>query len=421
MPVGLIALALGGFGIGLTEFVIMGLLPEVAADFRVSEASAGWFISGYALAVVVGALGLTAAVSRFQRKPVLAVLLVLFIAGNLLSAVAPDYWTMMAGRVVAALAHGAFFGIGAVVAAGMVPPTRKAAAIAIMFTGLTAANVLGVPLGTLLGQAAGWRSTFWAITGIGVLALAGILALVPKAGSGEAAPGGLRSELRAFRSGQVWLSILVTILGYGGMFGAFTYIAFTLTEVSGFAASTVPWLLIVFGVGLFIGNTLGGRAADRNVDRTLLAVLSVLVVVLVAFALSAGNQILTIASLLLLGGFGFATVPGLQMRVMKYAAKAPTLASGANIGAFNVGNALGAWLGGVTITAGLGYTSPIWAGAAITVLGLLVMAGAAAGAKASARRAAATGLTAASQTGVEAEAAGSTEAEPADVEPAPVR
>ncbi|MFE4541387.1 MFS transporter [Arthrobacter sp. NPDC056727] len=421
MPVGLIALALGGFGIGLTEFVIMGLLPEVAADFRVSEASAGWFISGYALAVVVGALGLTAAVSRFQRKPVLAVLLVLFIAGNLLSATAPDYWAMMAGRVVAALAHGAFFGIGAVVAAGMVPPTRKAAAIAIMFTGLTAANVLGVPLGTLLGQAAGWRSTFWAITGIGVLALAGILALVPRAGSGDASPDGLRSELRAFRSGQVWLSILVTILGYGGMFGAFTYIAFTLTEVSGFAASTVPWLLIVFGVGLFIGNTLGGRAADRNVDRTLLLVLSVLVVVLVVFALSAGNQVLTIASLLLLGGFGFATVPGLQMRVMKYAAKAPTLASGANIGAFNVGNALGAWLGGVTITAGLGYTSPIWAGAGITVLGLVVMAGAAAGARASARRAQAAAVTAASQTGVETAAAGSTEAEPADVEPASVR
>jgi DHA1 family inner membrane transport protein len=421
MPVGLIALALGGFGIGLTEFVIMGLLPEVAADFNVSEASAGWFISGYALAVVVGALGLTAAVSRFQRKPVLAVLLVLFIAGNLLSAIAPDYWAMMAGRVVAALAHGAFFGIGAVVAAGMVPPTKKAAAIAIMFTGLTAANVLGVPLGTLLGQAAGWRSTFWAITAIGVLALAGILALVPKAGSGEAVQGGLRSELRAFRSGQVWLSILVTILGYGGMFGAFTYIAFTLTEVSGFAASTVPWLLIVFGVGLFIGNTLGGRAADRNVDRTLLAVLSVLVVVLVAFGLSAGNQILTIASLLLLGGFGFATVPGLQMRVMKYAAKAPTLASGANIGAFNVGNALGAWLGGVTITAGLGYTSPIWAGAVITALGLAVMAGAAAGARASARRAPAAGLAAASQKRMETEPAGSTEAEPADVEPAVAR
>ena len=182
MPVGLIALALGGFGIGLTEFVIMGLLPEVAADFQVSEAQAGWFISGYALAVVVGALGLTAAVTRFDRKPVLAALLVLFIAGNLLSATAAGYWPMMAGRVIAALAHGAFFGIGSVVASGMVPPNKKAGAIALMFTGLTAANVLGVPFGTLLGQAAGWRATFWAITVIGVAALAGILALVPQGG-----------------------------------------------------------------------------------------------------------------------------------------------------------------------------------------------------------------------------------------------
>jgi DHA1 family inner membrane transport protein len=381
MPIGLIALALGGFGIGLTEFVIMGLLPEVAAEFNVDEATAGWLISGYALAVVVGALLLTAAVTRFERKPVLAVLLVLFVAGNLTSAVAPDYGVMMAGRIIAALAHGAFFGIGAVVAADMVAPTKKAGAIAIMFTGLTAANVLGVPFGTMLGQAAGWRSTFWAITVIGVIALAGILALVPKTGHGDTVPGSLRTELRAFRSGQVWLSILVTILGYGGMFGAFTYIAFTLTEVTGFTASTVPWLLIVFGVGLFIGNTIGGRAADRNVDRTLVVVLSVLVVVLVGFALTAGNQMLTIASIVLMGGFGFATVPGLQMRVMKYAASAPTLASGANIGAFNVGNALGAWLGGVTITAGLGYTSPIWAGAGITLLGLAVMIVAAAGAK----------------------------------------
>ncbi len=386
MPVGLIALALGGFGIGLTEFVIMGLLPQVAADFRVTEATAGWLISGYALAVVVGALGLTAAVTRFERKPVLAVLMVLFIAGNLVSALAPDYSMMMVGRIIAALSHGAFFGIGAVVAASMVAPNKKAGAIAIMFTGLTAANVLGVPFGTMLGQAAGWRSTFWAITVIGVLALAGILALVPKTsvprtGSGESAAGGLRGELRAFRSGQVWLSILVTILGYGGMFGAFTYIAFTLTEVTGFSATTVPWLLILFGVGLFIGNTVGGKAADKNVDRTLLVVLAILVVVLVVFALTAGNQPVTIASMVLLGGFGFATVPGLQMRVMKYASSAPTLASGANIGAFNVGNALGAWLGGVTITAGLGYTSPIWAGAGITLLGLAVMAFAAANAK----------------------------------------
>ncbi|MCX6499711.1 MAG: MFS transporter [Arthrobacter sp.] len=397
MPIGLIALALGGFGIGLTEFVIMGLLPQVAADFQVTEATAGWLISGYALAVVVGALLLTAAVTRLERKPVLAALMVLFIAGNLVSAVAPDYALMMVGRIIAALAHGAFFGIGAVVAASMVAPTKKAGAIAFMFTGLTAANVLGVPFGTMLGQAAGWRSTFWAITGIGVLALVGILALVPKTGAGQSAAGsaaesasesaadsasgGLRGELRAFRSGQVWLSIFVTILGYGGMFGAFTYIAFTLTEVTGFSAGTVPWLLIIFGVGLFIGNTVGGKAADRNVDRTLLVVLAALVVVLIVFALTSANQPMTIASMVLLGGFGFATVPGLQMRVMKYADSAPTLASGANIGAFNVGNALGAWLGGVTITAGLGYTSPIWAGAGVTLLGLAVMVFAAAAAK----------------------------------------
>jgi MFS transporter, DHA1 family, inner membrane transport protein len=244
--------------------------------------------------------------------------------------------------------------------------------------------VLGVPFGTMLGQAAGWRSTFWAITAIGVLALAGILTLVPAAGAGQpasSASGGLRGELRAFRSGQVWLSILVTILGYGGMFGAFTYIAFTLTEVTGFAAGTVPWLLILFGVGLFIGNTVGGKAADRNVDRTLVVVLAALVVVLVGFALFSASQPLTIASMVLLGGFGFATVPGLQMRVMKYASSAPTLASGANIGAFNVGNALGAWMGGVTITAGFGYTSPIWAGAVLTLLGLGVMLVAAARAK----------------------------------------
>ncbi|WP_024796006.1 MFS transporter [Tomitella biformata] len=377
MPIGLIALALGGFGIGLTEFVIMGLLPEVAADFDVSEATAGWLISGYALSVVVGALVLTAAVTRLPRKPVLATLMVLFIAGNTLSALAPTYSVMMLGRVIAALCHGAFFGIGAVVAADMVAPHKKAGAIAIMFTGLTAANVLGVPFGTLLGQSAGWRSTFWAISAIGVLAFIGILALVPNIGHRAAGPGGLRGELRAFKSGQVWLSILVTVLGYGGMFGAFTYIAYTLTSVSGFDSAAVPWLLMIFGVGLFIGNTLGGKAADRNVDATLLVALSALAVVLAVFAMTAHSPAMAVLSLLLMGVFGFATVPGLQMRVMRFASDAPTLASGANIGAFNVGNALGAWLGGVTITAGLGYTSPIWAGAAITVLAVLVMAAAA--------------------------------------------
>jgi len=385
MPLGLIALALGGFGIGLTEFVIMGLLPEVAADFGVSEAAAGWLISGYALAVVVGALALTAAVTRLPKKPVLLALMVLFIVGNLVSALAGDYQIMLAGRILAALSHGAFFGIGSVLAAAMVPAHKQAGAIAIMFTGLTAANVLGVPFGTLLGQHFGWRSTFWAITVIGVVAFIGILALVPKPKRDEA-PASLLAELRAFRSGQVWLSIAVTVLGYGGMFGAFTYIAYTLTEVSGFASTTVPWLLILFGVGLLVGNIVGGKAADRNIDRTLIVVIAVLTVILVAFAATAQSPVATVIALVLMGGFGFATVPALQMRVMRYASAAPTLASGANIAAFNLGNALGAWLGGVTITAGLGYTSPIWAGAAITLLGLIVIVGASTAAKRSRRR-----------------------------------
>jgi DHA1 family inner membrane transport protein len=388
MKPGLLALAVGGFGIGLTEFVIAGLLPEVAADFAVSEATAGWLISGYALSVAVGAVGLTAGVTRLPRKPVLLGLMVLFVLGNLLSAVAASYELLLAGRVVAALCHGAFFGIGSVVAADMVAPERRASAIALMFGGLTAANVLGVPLGTLLGQQLGWRSTFWAITVIGIGSLVAIAALVPRPEEAHA-PGALRDELGAFRSGQVWLSLLVTVLGFGGVFGAFTYIAFTLTGVSGFASGAVPWLLMVFGVGLFVGNTLGGRAANASVPRTLLVVLAALAAVMAGFALTASVPVLAVAWLLLMGGFGFATVPGLQMRVMTYAGQAPTLASGANIGAFNVGNALGAWLGGLAITAGLGYTSPLWVGAGLASAALLVLVLAEAAARPSAISAAA--------------------------------
>ncbi|MET0523200.1 MAG: MFS transporter [Nocardioides sp.] len=366
----LLALAIGGFGIGLTEFVIAGLLPEVAATYGVDEAAAGWLISGYALSVAVGAVFLTAAVTRLNRKHVLVGLMVLFVAGNLLSALAPTYGVLLGGRILSALSHGAFFGIGSVVAAGLVPAHRKAGAIAMMFAGLTIANVLGVPLGTLLGQQLGWRSTFWAITVVGLVALVGMVALVPSMRSQGADLG---RELSAFGHPQVWLSLLITVLGFGGMFGAFTYIAYTLTGVSGFASSTVPWLLVLFGLGLFAGNYYGGRSADRSVPKTLAVVLGALVLVLTFFALTASSQALTIVSLVLMGLFGFATVPGLQMRIMAYAEQAPTVASGANIAAFNVGNATGAWLGGITITAGLGYTSPIWVGAALTLGALLVL------------------------------------------------
>ncbi|MBT1256772.1 MFS transporter [Rhodococcus erythropolis] len=372
MPLGLIALAMGGFGIGLTEFVIMGLLPEVSADFEVTESVAGYLISGYALSVAIGAILLTAAVTRFERKKVLLSLMVLFIIGNLMSALAPSCEVMMGGRIVAALCHGAFFGIGSVVAADMVAPNKRAGAIAMMFAGLTIANVLGVPFGTLLGQQLGWRSTFWAITVIGVIALIGIAALVPTTPASTTG-GGLRGELGAFRNKQVWLSIAITILGYGGMFGAFTYIAFTLTEVTGFATSSVPWLLILFGSGLFVGNFLGAKAADRSLTKSLVWILAILTVVLIVFAATAESKVMTVISLFFMGAFGFATVPGLQMRIMNYASAAPTMASGANIAAFNVGNALGAWLGGITIAAGLGFTSPIWMGAAVTVAGLLVL------------------------------------------------
>ncbi|MEJ6489248.1 MFS transporter [Leucobacter sp. USCH14] len=384
MPLGLIALALGAFGIGLTEFVIMGLLPEVAVDLGVTEAAAGWLISGYALAVVVGALGLTAATARLPRRAVLLGLVVLFIVGNAITASAAGYELAMVGRVIAALSHGAFFGIGSVVAASLVPADRQGRAIAIMFTGLTAANVFGVPFGTFLGQQLGWRSTFWVIAAIGVIAFVGIATLVRVPQPSSTAPR-LRGELAAFRSGQIWLSLSVTILGYGGMFGAFTYIAYTLTEVGGFASTTVPWLLVLFGVGLVIGNWAGGRLADRSIDGTLIVFTAALTVVLVIFGALAASQVATVVVLVLMGAFGFGTVPALQSRIMRYAGGAPTLASGANIGAFNVGNALGAWAGGVGITLGYGYTSPIWIGAALTIVALVILV-AAAGAARTAQR-----------------------------------
>ncbi|MDT7631957.1 MAG: transporter, family, inner rane transport protein [Pseudonocardiales bacterium] len=371
MPIGLLALALGGFGIGLTEFGIMGLLPQVAADFGVSEPVAGYLISGYALSVAVGGIALTAAITRFDRKKVLLALMVLFIAGNLISALAPTYSVLMVGRIVAALCHGAFFGVGSVVAADMVAPNKRAGAIALMFTGLTVANVLGVPLGTLLGQQLGWRSTFWAITIIGIVALAGIRLLVPP--TPAPTETSLRTELGAFRRPQVWISAAVTVLGFGGMFGGFTYIAFTLTEVSGFATTSVPWLLVLFGAGMFVGNFVGGKLADWALNTSLMVILALLTVVLVVFALTAQSKVMTIVSLLLMGAVGFASVAGLQLRIMGYAQDAPTMASGANIAAFNIGNALGAWLSGLAIGAGFGFVSPLWVGAGVTVAGLVVL------------------------------------------------
>jgi len=384
MPGGLVALALGGFGIGLTEFLIAGLLPQVASSFAVSEAAAGRLISGYALSVAVGAIVLTAATARLPRKQVLVGLVALFVVGNLLSAVAPDYRVMLLGRIVAALCHGSFFGIGSLVARGLVAPERKSRAVAVMFAGLTLANVLGVPFGALVGERWGWRAAFWAVTAIGVLALAGIVALVPgragetrsltkAGGSNPAEPAGLRAQLREFRSWQVWLTLTATALGYGGMFGAFSYIAYTYTEVGGFSSAQVAWLLMVYGVGLVVGNLVGGQAADRDRDRALILALLGLTVTLTAFGLLAANATASVVLTFLMGVFGFAGVPGMITRVTDYAHGA-ALAASANVSASNLGNALGAWLGGLAITAGLGYTAPLYVGAGIVLTSVVVMA-----------------------------------------------
>ncbi|MEV0115185.1 MFS transporter [Streptomyces sp. NPDC050844] len=363
MPLALLALAIGAFGIGTTEFVIMGLLPEVAGDFGVSIPTAGLLVTGYALGVVLGAPLMTVLGTRISRKRMLMILMGLFIAGNLLSAVAPAFGVMLAGRVVASLAHGAFFGIGSVVAAELVAPEKKAGAIAMMFTGLTVANVVGVPLGTLVGQTLGWRITFAIVAGLGVIGLVGIAKLVPDLPKPQGVR--LRHELAAFRNVQVLLAMAMTILGFGGVFAAVTYLAPMMTDVAGYADSSVTWLLVLFGLGMVAGNLIGGKFADRSLMPLLYISLSGLAVVLALFTFTAHNKIAAAVTIALIGALGFATVPPLQKRVLDQASGAPTLASAVNIGAFNLGNALSAWLGGLVISAGLGYTAPNWVGAVL--------------------------------------------------------
>lgn len=370
MPVALLALAISAFGIGTTEFVIMGLLPEVAGDLHVSIPTAGLLVSGYALGVVVGAPLMTVLGSRLSRKGVLVGLMGLFILGNLISAVAPGYGLLLTGRIVASLCHGAFFGIGSVVAANLVAPAKRASAIALMFTGLTVATVLGVPLGTALGQQLGWRSAFWAVTVLGVISLLGLVFLVPHQPPGDSV--GLRRELAVLRRPQVLLALVTTALGFAGVFAAFTYIAPMMIQVAGFSPGAVTWLLVIFGGGTVVGNLIGGKAADRSLMPSQYAFLAALAVVLVVFVFTAHGQIPAAITVALLGVTGFAAVPSLQMRVMDKAEGAPVLASAANIGAFNLGNAGGAWLGGVAIDGGLGYTAPSWIGALLALSGLAV-------------------------------------------------
>ena len=376
MPLALLALAIGAFGIGTTEFAVMGLLPDMAAGFGVSIPLAGYATTLYALGVVVGAPLMTALGTRFTRKQMLMLLMGLFIVGNLLTGIAPNFGIMLAGRIVAAFTHGAFFGIGALVAADLVAPQKRATALSLMFSGLTVANVVGVPAGTMLSQHFDWRTTFYAITALGVIGLLGIVKLVPAQRAKAASPIG--SELAVFRNPQVGLAMLMTILGFGGVFAAITYLASMMTEVTGFAPSSVIWLTAIFGLGMVGGNLVSGRFTDRAMMPMLYVSLTGLALSLAAFTFTAHDKIAATVTLALIGIFGFATVPPLQKRVMDQAASAPTLASAGNIAAFNFGNALAAWLGGIVISAGLGYTAPHWVGALMTVaaLGVAIFASA---------------------------------------------
>lgn len=365
----LFALSVAAFAIGTTEFVIMGLLPEVAADLRVSIPSAGLLVSGYALGVAAGAPLLAALTARMERRNALLALLGLFILGNALCAVAPNYTVLMIARVVAAFCHGSFFGIGAVVASHVVPRGQAARAIALMFAGLTLANVLGVPFGTFLGQWAGWRSTFAAVTGLGVLAAVGVWRLVP-ALPGLHAPD-MRKEMAVLRQPQVLLALAMTVLGFGGVFTVFTYIAPILQTQSHVSVGATGWVLVLFGVGTTLGNLLGGRLADWRLMPSLVTILVVLSLVMLAFTWTMHNSVLAIVTVFVWGVAAFATVPPLQMRVVQQAVDGPHLASTLNIAAFNLGNAIGALIGGAVIDTGLGLSMLGIAGAAVTVLGLL--------------------------------------------------
>jgi DHA1 family inner membrane transport protein len=368
MPLALIVLALSSFAIGTTEFVIMGLLPEVASDLSVTIPQAGWLVTGYALAVAVGAPIMAVSTAHLKRRTALIALMGFFIAGNLLCALSPDYWVLMVARVITALCHGAFFGIGSVVAANLVAPDRRARAVALMFTGLTLANVLGVPLGTAIGQAFGWRSTFAVVTGIGILTIIGLCAILPKDKNEE--QGNILREIAALKNGHLWLALSTTVFFSASMFALFTYIAPLLRDVTGLSPEGVTWTLFLIGLGLTIGNLLGGKFADWKLGATLAGIFALIAITSVAFSFTSRFFIPAEITLFLWAMASFAAVPALQVGVVRFGKAAPNLVSTINIGAFNTGNALGAWAGGMVIQAGFDMTRVPLAAALMALIGL---------------------------------------------------
>ncbi len=367
----LVALAVGAFGIGVTEFAPMGMLPTIANDLGVSIPTVGLLVSAYALGVLLGAPLMILTTGKIPRRYLLVGLMAIFTLGNVMSALATGYYDLLIARVITSLNHGAFFGVGSIVAASVVAPDKRAGAVAAMFMGLTLATIGGVPLATWFGELLGWRTAFWGIGGLGLVTMVALWFALPNLPLPKS--DGVLAEIKVLGRGSVLAALALTVVGSGAMFTVFTYIAPILSNETHASTPFITAMLVLFGVGLTLGNMWGGEAADRSIDRTLIVSLSALILVLLAFAFLMRWPIPAAVSILIWGIASFAVVPPLQMRVMEAAKDAPNLASAVNIGAFNFGNAIGAAVGGAVINAGLGYPAISLAGAAMAGLGLLMV------------------------------------------------
>ncbi|WP_045730326.1 MFS transporter [Pseudarthrobacter chlorophenolicus] len=367
LALAILSLAMGGVGIGVTEFTMMGLLKEVEQGLGISTPEAGHLISAYALGVVVGAPLLAAVGARLPRKQLALGLLLFFTVANLTSFVAPDYGTMLVSRFAAGLPHGAFFGVAAVIAASLVPPTRRGWAISMVMAGLSISNVVGVPFATWLGQTYGWRLLFVLVGFIGLLTLVMVWRFVPfQAAHPDAS---IRRELGALKRLQVWLAILIGVVGFGGFFATYTYIAHTMTMVAGIPSSMIPLVVALYGLGMVAGNFVGGRLADKSVMGTLYKVLPAIAVALVVYAVAVHWPWSALVMVFVVGASGSMLIPSLQTRLLDASRDAPSLASSLNHAALNVANALGAFLGGLVIALGWGYVAPALVGAVLAILG----------------------------------------------------
>ncbi|CAI6075508.1 Inner membrane transport protein YdhP [Paenibacillus sp. JJ-100] len=371
-PLSLLCLTIGAFAIGMTEFIIMGLLPNVANDLNVSIPQAGQLITGYALGVAVGAPILTVFTHKIPQKKLLVLLMCIFIIGNALSVIAPTYGLLISARILTAFAHGTFLGVGSIMATKLVTPDRRAGAVSVVLAGLTIANIIGVPFGTFIGQQLGWRSSFGAITILGVISLFGIVRFIPVIPQGT--PANLGQQFRNLIRPQVLLVLLIGAMGCGSLFAVFTYITPMLVDISGFAEQNVTWILVLFGFGVTLGNMVGGRLADWKLMPSLIVNFGILAVLLAVLTLTLHNPVLAVITIFLWGVAAFGIMPGLQIRIMNMTREAPLLATTSSHSAFNLGNAAGAYIGGFAITHTGLISVPIYAAviAAIGLIGLLL-------------------------------------------------